>query len=201
MDRRYLPYGIVVVSDRGDLYLPDCLDNINDLLPEAEVLIVDDCDHKMGMAGAVRCGMEMVLAAGFENALWVEEDFRFNRRPPIEKMREILDRSPQCAQVVLKRQPWSVEEEQAGGIVEMNPHDYLDSPYEDIHWLVHTRIFSLNPCLIPRRILELGYPDSNEAGQTERLVARGFHFAVYGRRDDPPLVTHVGHERGHGWRL
>lgn len=193
--------GAVVVSDRGDLYLPDCLANLNDVLPEMEVLLVDDQAHTLGMAGAVRRGMEMALDAGWDHVLWVEEDFRFNQRPPIEEMQMILDHVPTCTQVVLKRQPWSVEEHEAGGLIETNQWAYLYHSFNGTHWLMHQRVFSMNPCLIPRWVLELGYPDGNEAEQTERLVAMGYHFAIYGRRDDPPLVHHVGHERGSGWRL
>lgn len=194
-------WGVVVVSDRGDLYLPECLANIGKVLTGAQVLLVDDHEHKMGMAGAVRCGMETAFAEGFEYVLWVEEDFRFNQIPPLESMRVILDRNPRCAQVVLKRQPWSVEETLAGGIVEMAPDDYTDREDGDIDWLEHRRIFSLNPCLIPRWVLTRGWPDGNEAEQTERLVSDGAHFAFYGKREDPPLVHHVGHQRGEGWRL
>lgn len=194
-------FGVVVVSDRGDLYLPECLANLSGVLPEAEVLLVNDEDHHLGMAGAVRSGMSMALAAGWDYVLWVEEDFRFNERPPVEDMRAILEIAPHLAQVVLKRQPWSVEEEQAGGIVEMAPDDYTDLAIGRIHWLEHERIFSLNPCLIPRWVLERDWPDGNEAEQTERLVIDGFHFAMFGGRDDSPLVHHVGHQRGEGWRL
>lgn len=194
-------WGAVVVSDRRDLYLPGCLDNLSEVLSEAEVLLVNDKDHNLGMAGAVRCGMDMAFAAGWEHVLWVEEDFRFNWRPPLEEMRLILDMSPNCTQVVLKRQPWSIEEHQAGGIIEMSPDDYTDRGMGRVRWLEHQRIFSLNPCLIPRWVFALGWPDGNEAEQTERLLSRGLHFAFYGERDDPPLVTHVGHERGAGWRL
>jgi hypothetical protein len=65
----------------------------------------------------------------------------------------------------------------------------------------HKRIFSLNPCVIPRRVLDLGWPDGNEAEMTTNLVASGYRFAFYGKRDDPPRVIHVGAERGIGWRL
>lgn len=198
-----LRLGVVVVSDRGDLYLPECLDNLRGFLPDVSVFVVDDQDHHLGMAGAVRYGMAAALNMEWEYVLWVEEDFRFNVRPPIEQMALILDRDQQCAQVVLKRQPWSVEEEQAGGIVEMNPDDYTEYllTCSNTDWMEHTRIFSMNPCLIPRRILELGYPDGNEAEQTARLVQMGYHFAMYGKRNDPPLVHHVGHQHVKGWRL
>lgn len=193
--------GVVVVSDRGDLYLPGCLANLEEVLPGTEPILVDDQDHKLGMAGAVRRGMRFARWGEFEYVLWVEEDFRFNSRPPLEDMRTILDNHPFCAQVVLKRQPWSVEEHAAGGIIEMAPDEYTDNMTAGIPWVEHRRIFSLNPCLIPRRIFELGWPDGNEAEQTERLVASNYFFAFYGRRDDAPLVTHVGHERGKGWKL
>jgi hypothetical protein len=194
-------FGIVVVSDRGDLYLPECLANLNDVLPWTPTIVINDEAHRLGMAGAVRAGMREALDENWEYVLWVEEDFRFNERPPMEEMRTILDAAPHLAQVVLKRQPWSFEEHEAGGIVEMTPSAYTDLSLSGIHWLEHQRIFSLNPCLIPRPILQRGWPDGNEAEQTELLVSRGFHFAMYGKREDPPLVTHVGHERGQGWRL
>lgn len=194
-------WGVVVVSDRGDLYLPGCLENLNDVMPGVERVIVDDRDHNMGMAGAVQCGMSMALDEGWEHALWVEEDFRFNERPPIEQMRRVLDMSPSCAQIVLKRQPWSVEEHEAGGIIEMHPSDYLEVSEAGLTWLAHVRIFSMNPCLIPQHILKMGYSSGNEAEQTKRLVSQGYHFAMYGKRSDPPLVTHVGHDHVEGWRL
>lgn len=192
---------MVVISDRGDLYLPECLANIYEVLPEVDVSVVDDQAHTLGMAGAASLGMEMALREGYDYVLWVEEDFRFNERPPVEKMIEILNIDYMCAQVVLKRQPWSVEEHEAGGIIEMNPGEYTDVYCNDLNWMSHTRIFSMNPCVIPRKVLEMGYPLGNEAEQTKRLVASGYHFAFYGKRDDPPLVTHVGHERGEGWKL
>jgi hypothetical protein len=193
--------GVVVVSDRGDLYLPGCLENLQAVLPGVQPMIVDDHRHHLGMAGAVRAGMAMAFDAGVEYALWVEEDFRFNVVPPLDNMVAILERNPFCSQIVLKRQPWSVEEEQAGGFIEMHPEDYLDRSDECMHWLDHKRIFSLNPCLIPRQVLSIGYPDGNEAEQTERLLSYGRYFAIYGKREDPPLVHHLGHERGKGWKL
>jgi hypothetical protein len=68
-------------------------------------------------------------------------------------------------------------------------------------YCVHTRCFSLNPCLIPRAVLELGWPDGNEAEMTTLLVSKGYRFAVWGSRQDGPRVEHTGQNRAAGWRL
>lgn len=195
--------GIVVVSDRGDRYLPDCLDNVAKWVrPALPLHIVDDCEHHLGMAGAVQAGFAHAVAADWRYVLWVEEDFRFNGHPPLAEMVAILDRNPQLAQVVLKRQAWSMEERSVGGIMELHPDDYTQRTLGPLcDFVEHSRIFSLNPCLIRRRVLELGWPETNEAGFTERCIDAGYTFAFYGNRAHPPLVTHVGDVRAHGWRL
>ena len=197
--------GLIVVSDRGDRYLPGCLDNIaKRVRPMLPMHIVDDRDHRLGMAGAVQAGFEWALAAGWKYAVWVEEDFRFNGDMPLSEMLTILDRCPHLAQVVLKRQAWSVEERAVGGLMELHPGDYTEHALgtrDDYHYVEHSRIFSLNPCLIPRRVLELGWPSGNEAGFTQKCLDAGFTFAFYGKRGHPPLVTHVGDVRSQGWRL
>jgi hypothetical protein len=202
--------GCVVVSDRGDLYLPQCLEALAPPMQDWTVPfhVVDDREHKLGLAGAARAAWQIALDEGWDFLLHWEEDFLPNELLPLENMVEMLeiDRvrpdGPQLAQIVLKRQPWSTEEIAAGGIIEKDPDDYRDVFILGLPMVVHRRIFSLNPCLIPRWVLELGWPDSNEAGMTERLcVDPNVLFAYYGKLDDPPLVTHVGTVRGTGWSL
>lgn len=193
--------GIVVVSDRGDLYLPDCLRSLEANVPVLPMGLVNDKNHRLGMAGAVRAAWDWALDNNLDHLLHVEEDFRFNGPFDPAEAVDVLDADPRLAQVVLKRQPWSPEEQRAGGIIESHPADYTDHKDGDLRWVSHQRIFSLNPCLIPRHILELGWPDGNEAEMTSNLVALGYRFAFLGERDDPPRVTHVGVERSVGWRL
>ena len=203
--------GLVVISDRGDLYLPDCLRSVAECVdyPFGFTTVVDDREHKLGMAGAVREGWGRALAAGCDYVLHWEEDFLAAGPVDMGAMASVLVRAPHLAQVVLKRQPWSPEEHAAGGIIECHPDEYGQvssfsplTPWERVvRWVEHERIFSLNPCLIPRRVLELGWPDGNEAEFTSMCLAAGYSFAFYGAKEDPPRVVHVGAERSAGWRL
>ncbi len=190
--------GVAFISDRADLYLPDCLDSLAEHVdyPFDHFTVVDDRDHKLGLAGSVRKAWESALDASCDYLFHVEEDFRFTTDVDILDLALVLEDDPTLAQVVLKRQPWSPEEIAAGGIIELHPEDYEDRG----SYVVHKRIFSLNPCLIPARIMEIGWPDGNEAAMTEQLVAMGYHFAFYGRWEDRPRVVHVGTVRGQGWR-
>lgn len=191
---------VAVISDRGPLYLPDCLASIDENLG-LDPHVVDDSDHRLGMAGAVRAAWDWALSTGCDYLLHVEEDFRFVTPPPLAEMVDVFTYDETLAQVVLKRQPWSPEEARAGGIIETDPQAYTDHSAGGLQWVAHQRIFSLNPCLIPRKFLEMGWPDGNEAEMTAQLVALGYRFAFYGHRTDPPRVVHVGAERGVGWRL
>lgn len=193
---------VAVISDRGpSLYLPGCLSSIEEHLgTDHPMSVVDDSGHRLGMAGAVRQAWDWALSTDCDYLLHVEEDFRLHDAP-IAAMVEVLTHDETLAQVVLKRQAWSPEERRAGGIIECHPADYTDHHAGTLRWTSHQRIFSLNPCLIPRRILERGWPDGNEAEMTTNLVADGWRFAFYGHRDDAPRVSHVGVERAAGWRL
>lgn len=191
--------GAAFISDRGDLYLPGCIESFLEQ-PGSEMIdasiTVDDRDHLFGMAGAVQRAWTWALDQHCDYLVHIEEDFRFHDFP-IAAMIDILEENPQLAQVVLKRQPWSARESEAGGIVELHPDYFTDHPTH----LEHEWIFSLNPCVIPAHILSLGWPDGNEAEFTKTCRKWGFRFAFYGRRSDPPRCLHVGSERGVGWRL
>ena len=198
-----------VITDRPpELYLYDCLRNLAGYLP-TDMLIheVDDSAHKLGMAGAVQEAWTWALDKGADYLLHVEEDFRFIDLP-LRAMQYVLERCPHLAEVVLKRQPWSDEEKRAGGQIETNPTAYTQHQGygRNVAWVEHSTLFSLNPCLIPRRTLELGWPSGplgvgNESGMTKRCLDAGMRFAYYGKIADPPRCEHVGHQRSNGWRL
>lgn len=197
------------ISDRADLYIDECLASFQrhvdlDLISAHEIF--DDRNHEYGMAGNVQRGFDWALEMDADYVLWLEEDFRFERAAPLREMRDVIYNHPHLAQVVLKRQAWSDDEVRAGGIIEANPGAYTQC-YDARHsWVEHQCVFSLNPSLIPRAVLELGWPAGplgvgNEAGMTKRCLDLGLSFAFYGRTDDPPSVCHVGQQRGTGWRL
>lgn len=185
----------VVISDRGDTHLPRITQELSDL--EIEFLLVDDRNHHLGLAGAVREAWRLALHTDCDYLLHIEEDFTFPAGIPVAEMVKVAERSPHLAQVVLKRQPWNDTEKQAGGIIEAAPHAYR----QRLGFVEHTEIFSLNPCIIPRRVLELGWPDGNEAEFTIRLLDLGYRFAFFGYTADPPRCIHLGNERAAGWRL
>lgn len=202
--------GCVIVSDRGDLYLPATRAALEPLLGDMPIRIVDDSDHRLGLAGAARAAWQIAMDEGWDYLLHWEEDFLPVAPLPLSDMQHILDHFPHVTQVVLKRQPWSPEEKAAGGIVEMHPQEYeevdVSAVRADVSYsyqmTLHRRIFSLNPCLIPRRTFQWGWPDSNEAGMTALLNENPANrFAFYGGKLDPPLVEHVGQTRGQGWAL
>lgn len=191
---------VAFITDRGDRHLPECQVSFNEHVTTSQATFrftVDDKDHNLGLAGAVQTAWNQALECGAEFLFHVEEDFLFVTDIDLDAMAAILDGNHQLAQLVLKRQPWSAEEHAAGGIIEMHPDDYTDHD----GWVEHRRIFSLNPCLIPRHILMRGWPKGNEAEATQQLTGNGFTFGFYGERNDPPRVVHVGAERSAGWRL
>lgn len=193
---------VVVISDRADQYLPGCVASMAaHVLGDRTTITVDDRDHHLGMAGAVRHGWQQALDAGADYVLHVEEDFRFLEPIFLGDLVRILDAAPVLAQVVLKRQPWNDIEQAAGGIVEADPDAYEEASAGQLRWTEHRKIFSLNPSLIPRHVLELGWPDGNEAEFTQRCLDVGHRFAFYGGKLDPPRVEHVGFHRSAGWRL
>ena len=196
--------GVVVVSDRGDLYLPDCMRNLDEFVPHLPRRVVDDSDHRLGLAGAAQAAWNIARDENWEYLLHWEEDFRTSQPLPLLDMQHALERFPNVSQIVLKRQPWSTEEKQAGGIIEMHPDMYEEASVFGRGYRIslHRRIFSLNPCLIPRRVLELGWPKGNEAEMTAILNEDPENrFAFYGGKADPPRVEHVGAQRSAQWCL
>jgi hypothetical protein len=197
--------GVAFISDRADLYLPRCIDSFDTHVAGSldywKSCVFDDRDHRLGLAGNVRDAWDWAIESDFDHLLHIEEDFEFVAPLDVNHLSTILGRNPMLSQVVLKRQPWSWEERQAGGIIEMHPDDYTDRTTQSIEWVEHRRIFSLNPCLIPRRTLLRGWPDGNEAQFTAEAVADGLTFGFYGARHDPPRVVHLGDQRAPGWRL
>ena len=206
-----MKYVVCFISDRADLYLPAARRSVTEnLSPRPDNWhVIDDRDHFLGMAGAVRAGFEWALSEDADFVYWHEEDFLLNGPINLEPMATILDACPHLSQMALKRQPWSPEEVATGGFMEGHPSEYLDhafttadgEPLPGLEWVETRRNFTLNPCLIPRRTLIVGWPDDNEAGMTTRLLERGMSFGFYGRAADPPRVTHVGVQRASGWRL
>lgn len=159
---------------------------------------------RQGMAGAVQAGFTAALAYEPDYVLWVEEDMLLIDDLPIGAAAQVLDRpqNQRIAQMVFKRLPWwgSPDEMELGDqwqAIKRLSHFYTPND----GYSTHDFIFSLNPCLIPRRILEMGWDKDNEAGMTRKLLDQGFVFGHWGGLDSPALVEHIGHDRSQGWAL
>lgn len=181
---------LVVISDRGDRYLPQCLERLEAVCDWdfAERILIEDPHHQYGQNEVVTLAWSRV-GPDIDYIAHLEEDFlvhEFN----VGDMIRILEANPELAQVVLKRQPWNSDEVRCGGIVEQDPPEYEDRD----GFARHNRIFSLNPCVIPKRIADLGWTDG-EGEFSDRLRAMGYWFAFYGQKLEPPRCTHIGDER------
>lgn len=153
--------------------------------------------QRLGLAGAVQSVWETALGTDCRFLFHLEGDFQILELVDLTELAGFLDARPHLAQVVLKRQPLTPVE---GDNVILDHWIGLDG------WVQQSDVFSLNPCLIPRRILEYGWPSGplgvgNESGMTARLQEEGFSFAFWGDRDDPPRVHHLGTYRTAGWSL
>lgn len=206
---------LVVVTDGRWQYLQEMLRSARRFLsyPFAHLRIVDDSGgaatyqwpdgfevlrhpQRQGLAAAVQTAWAG-LPKEIDMILHVEEDFVFVEDVDIDGMAMKLEEHGRLAQLVLKRQPWSPEECQAGGIIECHPDEYKQRD----GWVEHSRIFSLNPCLIPREVIDMGWPGGNEAEMTARLVEGGWSFGFWGGRADPPRCVHIGVQRSTAWKL
>lgn len=131
----------------------------------------------------------------------LEEDWTFNGPVPLPGMIEVLtERTTDCANVALRRQPWGAEG--PGGYIGDDPESFTEysAVVHDDGFLAHRKGFWLNPCVYRREIMELGWPDNgHEHDFTARCLDAGYSFAVYGTKDDPPRVTHIGNERSPSW--
>jgi len=190
---------LVVISDRPhELYLNRCLASLDQFLdhPISQRIIVDDPGHNYTASRAVRVGWE-----GVENAEYVlhwEEDMLATAPVDVEGMAAVLDAEQDLAQLCLLRQPWSHPEHQAGGIIQLYAEHMHDRETLGHPWIQHDRFFSLNPCLVPRRVYELGFPEGSEPAMTQLLLEAGFSFGYWGARTEGPKVLHIGELRAPG---
>lgn len=206
---------LLVIGNGRLNYLHEVVDTALDMLPAMDhYLMVDDSgsrdvrreldrtypdftiqhhDQNLGMARAVQTGFDLVLTTDADHVFWLEEDMLLTVPPPVNEAINALCVLPQLAQVLFQRQPLTPEEHAAGTVVgAMNP-----TWVGGTNLWIHQHIFSLNPCVIPRWVLELGWSPDNESGMTRKLLDAGYWFGVW----DGQYVQHVGDMRGKQWQL
>lgn len=172
------------------MYLPRCLEALDRIAyPFDQEIVVRDPGHVYDQNEVVRHAWGQVET---DFVFHLEEDFLLHELD-VPKMVAVLQANPDLANLVLKRQPWNAEECAAGGIIECFPDSYEDCD----GFVRHRRFFSLNPSVIPRHVIDMGWAGS-EGDMTDRCLAEGLSFAFYGARHDPPRCTHIGEVRGCG---
>lgn len=182
----------LMVNDEAD---PEYIDQLNQSYPEYTIAHTG----RVGMARAVQAGFDLCIAADVDAVLWVEEDFVVERDLPISRAYRELDLHHHLAQMLFQRQNISDEEHAAGSVA-----GAMNILHADADYVIQDTIFSLNPCLIPRRVFNLPYPTGplgigNEAGFTALLLAAGYQFGVW--TDGGQAVTHIGAGRSEHWQL
>jgi GT2 family glycosyltransferase len=198
----------LMIDDSGDSNVA------RQLIREYPDFHIEHHTHNRGMAAAVQHGWDMVLATNATHVLHWEEDFTQTAPLPIREACRILDTHQHVAQLLFQRQPLTPDEHEQGGVLAAmryyarpDPNRVRRTPptqYVDHNgWAEQTHIFSLNPSIIPRRVLELGWPTGpigigNETGMTDRLRYQGFTFGVW---KAGPLVHHIGESRAKNWQL
>lgn len=211
---------LCVLSDGRFDYLMETLDSLkesNDLPFKQKVILVDGNSDALSFlrkflpgwqiwANSNRCGLAYSVKALWKTVekdmkyiFHLEEDFTFNEYVDIYRMIEVLEKNPHLAQMLLKRQPWGSEEPKYGGYVEMNPDSYEEKTDGVNVWCEHRNFFSLNPCVIPKRIIDLGWHDDNERGFASMIFEDpNIKCGLWGSKFDPPKVNHIGVIQNHG---
>lgn len=162
-------------------------------------------EENRGMAAAVNSGWQAALELDADYVLHIEEDMKLVSEVPLTRACQIVDQDD-IAQVLFRRQPISPEE-QASGCVLATLCANSNHVSEEHDYTTYDALFSLNPCVIPRRVLEMGWPAGpigvgNETGQTNKLLAAGYKFAAWGHaHDGQVMVEHIGHTRAEAWQL
>lgn len=190
---------LLLISDGRAEYLERTLASIDENLPRFNhVIHVDDSDHQLGFAGAIREGWERVLSTDADWVWHAEQDFTYDQPVPLAKMIALLERNHYLAQVSLKRQAWSTEEGLAGGFVELHPDDYTERSDRHATWTEHRRFFTTNPSVYSSRLCRVGWPNEahSEGLFTHKLLTDPLlRFAFWGGKHGPPLCTHIGMTR------
>ncbi len=176
----------VLVDDSGNA---GYVDGITAALPPGWLVVGHD--QQQGLAASVNTGWGILDDHDLDFIFHVEEDFVFHAEPPLDDMAFILDETPDLAQLVLQRPPWSAEEIRAGNTLKL----YADEITQHDGWCEWRKWFSLNPCLYPWWVTGIGWPEhGGEDEFTPLVLERGYRLGVYGTPDDVPICEHIGRE-------
>lgn len=188
---------LLTIGDGRDAYHDLSRASLTEMLPDvAHHVEIDDREHRLGFAGAVKAGWEAALETGAEYVFHAELDFTYLHPVKLAAMTHVLDEHDHLVQMALLRGPVNAAERAAGGIIEQHPDAYRTVRCCSLAWREHRRFVTTNPCLWPRWVIARGWPlvDQSEGRFGIELFAehQSLHAAFWGTTVD---VEHIGHER------
>ena len=209
--RDYLPQAIASVQEnlRADFTYPFIIDDSGD--PAYQKSLDERYPHftiihhaeRRGLGGAVRSAWENILTTDAEYAIHWEDDFRLDAQVDIRNFIKILHCEQHLAQLLIKRAPWGWEVPRSwmecGGL-----EHFTDRSCPSGNWVESKLLFSFNPSVISRRVLECAVQQCTEnmleQHVTDILEANGYAFGCYGAIADDPLCTHIGDVRSQNYK-
>jgi len=219
---------LVVIGDGRHQYLEQCMDSLhylsggsiangfmfddsgdeqyrNYLRAQYNDWIVIGDGPRKGFAKTMVAMWQLMSIQPQQWIFHVEEDFIFNQPIWLANMQKIMIDNPYLAQVALLRQPWSKEEQAAGGYMKVNPGWFTERECRSSQWIEHRAFFTTNPHLTRRSVCSTGWEDCEHSeGHTSlRLFSKGFpgvsgdrvRSAILGGKNDEPRCIHIGDQR------
>lgn len=195
---------LIVVDDSGDTNYRDWVAEL--IEPHAGVLIHHE--ERQGQTAAINDAWARIDRTRSDYFVHLEDDFVFESDIDLAEWAYPLTLDPALAQVTLLRQPWSVDELEAGSVLERTPGAFTERRWGGVSWLEHRRGYFANPHIAPIWVADHRWPDnSSEPGFSTMLlvpppeaeIPATIHFAYFGRLGDPPRITHIGDDRSAGW--
>ncbi len=198
---KYLPAfdHLLMVDDSGSYEVR------TELAVEYPDFVIEHHMVNRGMAKAVQAGFDLVLSTDARWVFWLEEDMELTAEVPVAAAVLALQSDPDLAQMCFRRDPADPTEmpDQLTAICGRSPHVTTAPQYTTYDYL-----FSMGPCIIPRHILEYGWPAGpigvgNEDGMTRKLLEKGYRFGSWGHPGDgQSWGRHAGYaKRGAAWQL
>lgn len=144
--------------------------------------------QRMGVGAAIQSGWELALMTDCTHVFHLEEDFTFDVPLDLTDLVQRLEEHPHLCQIALRRDNEGVP------LFDLDDPRFL-AKHDD--W-VELMIFTNNPSLIPRDIVEMGYSES-EHGQTLKHTPLGRTAGYVGHFTDEPVITHIGECKSEGY--
>lgn len=204
---------LMVITDGRWDYLQRTLESAAECLdyPWSQRILVDDSGEEVGfcptkfdfvkntprrgLAGAIQSGWD-ALDEDIDYVFHLEDDFIFPDYVDIDLMLELLEYENDLAQMALLRQPWSPQEQQAGGIYWIEPDRFKQKQ----GFVQQQHLFTFNPCLYPISVVR-NYKAGLEAELTADLLKDGWKFGYLGELGDEPRTIHIGLRRSRNYQL